>query len=246
MSSTPQNEPAAGVISLAEHQRILDSAKAGSAGARDELKKEIEELKKVVQEREEELKKYKASNKDLRKRKRDLQEAFNMQKKAKKSLPKPMNKHEMKWMMRFQQLKAFKDTHGHCNAPQSSGHLGRWVSAQRTEYKLLCEGKKALISPQRIQMLASIGFKWSNVKTPLKTWEERFQQLKQFQKEHNHLRVPQQHPNPPGLGGWVQEQRKVYREVNENSGKVKNVAQAQERIKKLEAIGFEWSVRGRR
>jgi len=38
--------------------------------------------------------------------------------------------------------------------------LCQWVSKQRTEYKNLQDGKKSLLTPDRIEKLEDIGFAW--------------------------------------------------------------------------------------
>ena len=35
------------------------------------------------------------------------------------------------WDQRFEELKKFRDEHGHCRVPQKSGKLGQWVKHQR-------------------------------------------------------------------------------------------------------------------
>jgi len=65
------------------------------------------------------------------------------------------------WESMFEQLKSYKIKHGHCNVPQRAGKLGRWVDNQRTQYRLLQDGKQASITDERIQKLKSIGFQWS-------------------------------------------------------------------------------------
>lgn len=58
-------------------------------------------------------------------------------------------------------------------------------------------------------------------------WETRFDELKHFQREKGHCRVP---AHSTKLGRWVERQRTLYR-----LGKIDS-----ERIERLETIGFEW------
>ena len=65
------------------------------------------------------------------------------------------NSRQQKWMDRFEELKTYKKTNGHCNVPQSAGVLGDWVSRQRENYN-----KAGKLDNDRISRLESIGFVW--------------------------------------------------------------------------------------
>jgi hypothetical protein len=56
-----------------------------------------------------------------------------------------------KWDQRFEELKKFKDEHGHCRLPQK-GQLGIWVMGQRGSRG------RARSSKERIAKLETIGF----------------------------------------------------------------------------------------
>jgi hypothetical protein len=59
--------------------------------------------------------------------------------------------------LRYSQLVAFKEQHGHCDVPvkwSENPQLGGWVSRQRQFRK---SGK---LLPDRKQKLSQIGFKW--------------------------------------------------------------------------------------
>lgn len=91
----------------------------------------------------------------------------------------------------------------HTNVPQYRGALGRWVKAQR-EHKKQTEltdagvvfppGKKlpACLPPDRIAKLDSIGFQWK-VNT-IVGWENRYQQLLEYRRQHGDVHVPQAYP----------------------------------------------------
>lgn len=67
------------------------------------------------------------------------------------------------WAAKLEELKAYKAEHGHCVVPQKSKthpKLGKWVDTQRVQYKLLKEGKKSHMTPERITILDSLGFAW--------------------------------------------------------------------------------------
>ena len=76
--------------------------------------------------------------------------------------------HSAVWEERLQELRDFKQRHGHCNVPStfSENHsLSIWVQCQRRQFKLLRRsdsggGKRSHMSSDRIAKLNSIGFVW--------------------------------------------------------------------------------------
>jgi len=89
------------------------------------------------------------------------------------------------WTKRYHELVQYKAAHNDCNVPQEwneNPQLGRWVKTQRAEYRRLKEGKKTFITAQRIDVLNSIGFKWSlhPSSRSYDMWEQRFEELKQY------------------------------------------------------------------
>ena len=68
------------------------------------------------------------------------------------------------WEKRFEELKEFKKRFKHCNVPQQweeNRELGRWVMTQRTQYRLLEQGKPSQMTEERIKLLEGIGFQWT-------------------------------------------------------------------------------------
>ena len=86
------------------------------------------------------------------------------------------------WLERFEQLRAYKEENGSCHIPQrytANPQLALFVKAQRYHYQRMIEGKKCSITPERVEMLDSIGFEW---KAPPFS---RGLQRKSFQKDAN-------------------------------------------------------------
>lgn len=68
------------------------------------------------------------------------------------------------WEDRLEQLQEYKAEHGDCNVPakySDNPKLGRWVSNQRTHYRLLKDGKRSTMTNDRIRKLNCLGFTWS-------------------------------------------------------------------------------------
>jgi superfamily II DNA or RNA helicase len=128
------------------------------------------------------------------------------------------------WDERFAQLQAFKIIHGHCNVPYDwpdNPQLGIWVSEQRKNKK---QGK---LNEERIKCLDEVGFVWDQL---VALWEQRFTELKEFNATHGHCNVPYDWPDNPQLGTWVSEQRKHKKQRKFS----------EERIHRLEELGFVW------
>ena len=120
------------------------------------------------------------------------------------------------------ELKQFKETHGHCRVLQST-ELGKWVSKQRSGLRK----KDNAQNRERIRRLNRIGFIWNatDTKSP---WYTRFYELVEFKHKKGHLNISQE----SNLGKWIIEQR-----VSKRKGTLN-----QDRIQKLEAIGFQWTL----
>jgi hypothetical protein len=63
------------------------------------------------------------------------------------------NRPHTAWMKRYEELKTYKEKHGHCSPPTGQSSLGRWVATQRSS--------KAKMSEDRRKLLDKIGFVWS-------------------------------------------------------------------------------------
>ena len=67
------------------------------------------------------------------------------------------------WMTMYNEMIAYKETHGHCNVPKSlksNPALGAWTRNQRAQYMLKKRGKKSPMTEERISKIEHIGFKW--------------------------------------------------------------------------------------
>ena len=90
------------------------------------------------------------------------------------------------------------------------------------------------------------------------TWEPMLQRLKSFKSKHHHTAVPKRYTDDPKLGTWVETNRVQFRKLWVETGKSKeflisspdptiyvtpNKRLSEERLKKLQDVGFSWSVR---
>ncbi|MBF0308608.1 MAG: helicase associated domain-containing protein [Magnetococcales bacterium] len=128
------------------------------------------------------------------------------------------------WEESFVQLLAYKMHSGHTNVPEEyreNPRLGRWVAAQRNAQA------RGLLSRDQRERLEALGFVWD----PREVLAEEFlMALAKFKEEHGHCHVPLDWIPNPKLGLWVLGQRQ-----RKQRGELK-----QERVQRLDALGFEW------
>ena len=135
------------------------------------------------------------------------------------------------WEERFELLKAYKEENGHYRVPKSAEYrgfkLGRWVEMQR------CDGKSGKLGKDRVSQLNGIGFTWVTRESS-RPWNEWFALLKAYKEEYGHCRVPRRAEYRGfNLGAWVHNQRCIH----------KNGKLSEERVARLDGIGFCWSAK---
>jgi hypothetical protein len=129
----------------------------------------------------------------------------------------------------FCALEAYRKEYGDCQIPanwKKNVQLGRWVAMQRYRRKI------GELSKTYINRLNQIGFVWSPAD---KVWTDMYQRLAKYKKKHGNCDVPSSCPSEPELANWVANQRH----------RKKMGSLAVDRIRKLEEIGFVWSVYGK-
>lgn len=150
------------------------------------------------------------------------------------------------WEDKFEIAKAYYEHYGNLDVPigfstingydfgngDESVKLGKWINAQRANYK---NGK---LSAEKIRLLESIGMKWSLQSL---AWEKYFNLAKLYYEQNGNLNVPQNYViknenDNINLGIWISTQRKTYKK-----GQLSN-----ERKEMLESIGMIWQIRKRK
>jgi hypothetical protein len=108
----------------------------------------------------------------------------------------------------------------------------------------------APLTEERIALLNEIGFTWTirSRDTFGESWNQRFEELKEFRRNHGHCLVPSRYPETPELGVWVGTQRTQYRlYMKAKEGGNPTVSSMNEdRVRALEALGFTWGLRNGR
>ena len=167
------------------------------------------------------------------------------------------------WKEKFEELLEYREKYGTCHVPhdwKGNPALAKWVKRQRYQYKLKRDGKHTTLTDDREDALNDVGFVWQSHRS---AWEERYDELCAFRMVHGHCSVPatantgstptetmssgetlQSNTSAAGaspqLSVWVQCQRRQYRLYLRGERSF----MTEERIQKLNNIGFVWKPRG--
>jgi len=143
------------------------------------------------------------------------------------------------WKKRYDELLQYKQAHHNSNVSRSNLEypgLGTWVGRQRLKRT------EGTLHPERFRLLSEAGFEWSRGKgaSPDKagteeSWNSRYDELMRYREAHQNCNVSTHDREYRELGIWVSTQRQV-----KKAGKLRP-----ERIRLLDAIGFEWVIRKR-
>jgi hypothetical protein len=148
------------------------------------------------------------------------------------------------WHTRRKELATYKQVNGHTNVSTldaTNKPLGTWVANQRTQYKLLQDGKKSLMTTERKKSLNELDFEWRHRKAIVTSWDDRLQELTIYKQANGSTNVPQQFPSNKPLGNWVNNQRQQYKLLQDG----KKSLMTTERKKSLNELDFEWRLGGR-
>lgn len=145
---------------------------------------------------------------------------------------------------------------GIADVPQTNKGLGMFVAKYRCEYKAYQKGKPSRLNTTKIAQLQDAGMIFQSQRyTPAKDWEGRLEDLRIYAQEHGTTWMALQKVKKTGdeqidesqqelqtLAKWCDRQRQSYRAYS--SGKPSSMTK--ERIQKLEELGFEWVLTGRK
>jgi superfamily II DNA or RNA helicase len=129
------------------------------------------------------------------------------------------------WERGYAQMKHYKEQKGDCRVPEDwpeNPQLANFVVVQRQARK------KNKLSEDQIRMLDALGFIWNGW---VAVWEQRYDELCKYKALHGDCNIPNDFPENPPLGSWVNTQRHLRRSDMLN----------EERIARLDEIGFEWN-----
>lgn len=99
--------------------------------------------------------------------------------------------------------------------------------------------KSSSMTLSRYQLLTDLGFSWEmrpGLDRPRASWQQRYDELKDFHQQHGHFLVPA--ADNPALNGWCQEQKQRLKYLDKNRGKDVTKRMGPDRVKSLADIGF--------
>jgi len=115
------------------------------------------------------------------------------------------NANEAKWLRQYEELKKFRQHHGHSRVPThyaANQALANWVGEQRAL-------NNTRQRQQKVRKLNRLGFDWNPGET---IWQQHFQALQDYKMEHGDCCVPSHYPPNQTLARWVQSQRQLYKQ----------------------------------
>jgi len=135
------------------------------------------------------------------------------------------------WDVKYSTLLRYKEKHGDtlvpCGYKTNNIKLGAWIDSLRTRYK------KANLSQEKIDKLEAIGFAWYVLQGKKYGWDQKYEMLVRYKEKHGNILVPKGCTvEGANLWSWINAQRTNY----------KKNSLSRDKIDKLEAIGFIWSI----
>ena len=144
-----------------------------------------------------------------------------------------------KWTDRVKELRQYANQHGHVRVPKNYPEnlpLGRWVSKQRTHYRHYKQGKPSKLNDEQVKQLEAVGFRWFDQKGHgpwIEIWEQRLEELKEYQMNHDTIGIPQTDSSP--LSWWCRYQRLQYQSYKEG----KKSSLTKDQVRQLEVLGID-------
>eukprot|EP00526_Cylindrotheca_closterium_P003732 CAMPEP_0113639520 /NCGR_PEP_ID=MMETSP0017_2-20120614/20731_1 /TAXON_ID=2856 /ORGANISM="Cylindrotheca closterium" /LENGTH=1249 /DNA_ID=CAMNT_0000550735 /DNA_START=34 /DNA_END=3783 /DNA_ORIENTATION=- /assembly_acc=CAM_ASM_000147 len=150
-----------------------------------------------------------------------------------------------RWNQRVQELKEFHDAHGHFDVPFNIGRynlLADWMLNNRLEYTRFRKGvKSGRLTSERLAQLMEIGFNFNAPSCPIAEWNQRVQQLKDFNEKHGHFMVPNNVEAYKPLWSWLHNNETEYKNIQKGT---KSSLLTDQRMAQLESIGFYFADTG--
>jgi len=110
------------------------------------------------------------------------------------------------------------------------------------------EHRRIPLDEARIKMLEDIEFSWSlrSSESVAENWQQRFDELCAYKSAFGHSNVPSRYEANRALAAWCGSQRSNYRQymkAKDQGSDTSSFIITEDRVQRLESIGFEWSVR---
>jgi hypothetical protein len=142
----------------------------------------------------------------------------------------------LSWDGYVEELKKFRQDRGHLMVPKDyPNEVYGFMQKQRKLYRKAMKGEKTSLTPDKIKQLTDLGFVWNLMENK---WDVRYSQLKRHYEKEGTSNVILRHKASPQLVKWASHQRYMHYRLQMN----RSTTLTEERIKKLNDIGFSWDL----
>jgi hypothetical protein len=163
-----------------------------------------------------------------------LEEEEQQQEQQKEQAPKKRGKQKT-FDDRMEDLKWYKETHGHINVSISEDKsLNQFCANARHARKHPSKSKIKQLTDERILAFDAIGFNWMFREYVTRSFDERIEDLEEYKQTHGHLNVKRHEDD--NLYQYIAGIRHSLKKVEKDRMRRLTV----ERIARLNALGFEW------
>ena len=118
---------------------------------------------------------------------------------------------------------------GNKGRPPKQTSLSRWMNDQDKSLAKMKDGVDSDMTEDRKMILDEVKFPWKL--SHADRWDLNYQELVTFHSTLGHCKVPRDH----AIGDWVSSQRREIKKFTQG----KKTAMTEDRIKKLDAVGFD-------
>jgi len=143
---------------------------------------------------------------------------------------KPRARNQVPFERRIEQLKAYKEKHGHLNVTQNEDKKLAAFCHHIRFSRRNPEKRGTKLTDDRIASLDALGFDW-------KTFEERIEQLRVHKEKHGQLNVTRNEDK--SLAQFCS----IIRRERKNAGRNSFLKMTNGRVASLNALGFDWSLK---
>jgi len=136
----------------------------------------------------------------------------------------------------MEDLKLFKEMHGHINmSMREDKSLYQFCASVRNVHNNPSKSKSKKLTIENIARLDSLGFNWTSQEYVTRSFDERIDDLEKYKRTHGHLSLKKHKDS--SLYQFCAGVRHSLKQV-EKDGTRKLM---EERIARLDALGFEWT-----
>jgi hypothetical protein len=194
--------------------------------ARQQEKEQVEHARQQEKEQVEHARQRKKEQEEQARQRKEEQE---------EQAPKARGKNKT-FDDRMEDLKLFKETHGHVNVsiPEDNS-LAQFCAQTRYAHNNPGKSKRKKLTIENIARLDAIGFNWTLQEYVTRSFDERIDDLEKYKRTHGHLNVKRLEDS--SLYQFCAGVRHSLK-MAEKDGTMKLTV---ERIVRLDALGFEWT-----